>query len=179
MEFSTDYKTHADPIVNLFTATFTASEGEEEGQLIGGLARRLLTETPAGDIYVYTAWEDGSLLGSICFTRLTYTDEPRTIFLLGPVAVATERQRQGIGQRLITHGITSLREKGVDIVVTYGDPNFYSRVGFTSVTQDEVPSPYSLQHPEGWLAQSLTGDTITPLKGPVYCVEAFKDPIFW
>jgi predicted N-acetyltransferase YhbS len=93
--------------------------------------------------------------------------------------VATERQGQGIGRQLLIYALQALREAGIDIAVTYGDPNYYSRVGFAPVTEAFIPAPFKLQYPEGWLAQSLTETEITPLKGAVHCVEAFNDPAFW
>lgn len=179
MVFSDDYETRADAIAALFTATFTAAEGAEEGALIGDLARRLMAETPAEDLRVFTASEDGELVGGLFFSRLTYEGDPRTVFLLGPVSVATQRQGQGTGQRLIAHGLDALRQEGVDIAVTYGDPSFYRRVGFRSITDAEVPVPFALQRPEGWLGQSLADGNLAPLKGPARCVSAIADPVFW
>ena len=179
MDFSTDYETRADAIAALFRATFTASEGAEEGALIGDLARRLMADTPPADLRVFTAWEDGALVGGIILSRLTYEGDRRTGFILAPVAVATDRQGRGIGQRLIAHGLDALRQEGVDIAVTYGDPAFYGRVGFMPVTQTDVPAPFALQHPEGWLGQSLTAASFLPLGGPACCVPALDDPVFW
>lgn len=179
MHYSSDYETHADAIVELFASTFTASEGVEEGRLIGALVRRLIIETPAGDLRVFTAWEDGAILGGIFFTRLTYGNDPRTVFMMAPVAVATALQGQGIGQRLITHGLDALRQEGVDIAVTYGDPAFYGRVGFKPVSEAEWPAPQPLQQPQGWIAQSLTDAPLTPVSGPARCVAAFDDPALW
>jgi predicted N-acetyltransferase YhbS len=179
MDFSTEYETQADAIAALFTATFTASEGAEEGALIGDLARRLMANTPVADLRVFTAWEDGAPVGGIFFSRLSYEADDRTVFVLAPVAVATKRQGQGIEQRLIAHGLDALRREGVDIAVTYGDPAFYGRVGFMPITQKDVPAPFALQHPEGWLGQSLTDDDLKPLAGPARCVPAINDPVFW
>ncbi|MTH94882.1 GNAT family N-acetyltransferase [Roseibium sp. RKSG952] len=179
MDFSKDYETRATDIAELFSATFTTSEGPEEGALIGALARRLIAETPAGDLRVITAWEDGVLLGGLFFTRLTYAGDPRKVFLMAPVAVVTGRQSEGIGQRLITHGLDALRQEGADIAVTYGDPAFYGRVGFRPAAEADLPAPQPLQQPEGWIAQSLTDAPLTPLRGPARCVAAFNDPAFW
>lgn len=179
MDYSTDYATHAEAIVGLFASTFAASEGAEEGALIGALARRLIAETPAQDLRVITAWENGVLFGAILFTRLTYANDPRTVFLLAPVAVASEHQGRGIGQRLIAHGLDALRQEGVDIAVTYGDPAFYGRVGFKPVTAAEFPAPQPLTQPQGWIAQSLTEAPLMPLRGPTACVAAFDDPALW
>lgn len=179
MDYSTDYETHADAIAELFASTFTASEDAEEGALIGTLARRLIAETPTEDLRVVTAREDGTLLGGIFFTRLTYAGDPRTVFMMAPVAVATARQGQRIGQRLIAHGLKLLRQEGVDIAVTYGDPAFYGRAGFKPVPEADLPAPQPLQQPHGWLAQSLTDAPLTPVCGPARCVSAFDDPALW
>lgn len=179
MEISAAFTKHLDEIAGLFAATFAASEGAEEGALIGELARRLMLDTPAEDLRVFTAWEDGVLAGCILFTRLSFEGDPRKVFMLAPVAVATARQGEGIGQRLITHGLDALRHEGVEIVVTYGDPNFYGRVGFKPVSVDALPAPFALQQPEGWQCQSLCDAPFRPFAGPVRCVEAFNDPVFW
>jgi predicted N-acetyltransferase YhbS len=179
MDYSTDYIPHAPAIAALFTATFTAAEGAEEGALVGALARRLIAGTPAKDLRVFTAWDDGALVGAIFFTRLTYGGDPRTVFLMAPVAVATARQGEGIGQRLIAHGLEALGREGVDIAVTYGDPAFYGRVGFLPVAQADLPAPHPLNLPQGWIAQSLTDAPLTPLLGPARCVAAFDDPALW
>ena len=179
MGFSTVDATQAERIAALFAATFRDSEGPEEGALIGALARRLIEETPAEDLRVVTAWEDGTLVGGIFFTRLTYEGDPRTVFMMAPVAVATAHQGKGIGQRLITQGLDALRQEGVDIAVTYGDPAFYGCVGFKPVSEAELPAPRPLGQPEGWIAQSLTDAPLTPVRGPSRCVAAFDDPALW
>ena len=179
MDFSTDYKTNADAITALFASTFSDSAGAEEGALIGVLTRRLIAETPAEGLRVFTAWEDGEIVGGIFFTHLTYENDPRTVFMMAPVAVATARQGQGIGQRLIAHGLDAIRREGVHIAVTYGDPAFYGRVGFTPVSDAELPAPQPLQQPQGWIAQSLTDAPLSPVSGPARCVAAFDDPALW
>lgn len=147
--------------------------------MIGALARRLIAETPTEDLRVVTAWEDGALLGGIFFTRLTYEGDPRRVFMMAPVAVATPHQGKGIGQRLIAHGLDALRQEGVDIAVTYGDPAFYGSVGFKPVSEADLPAPQPLGQPQGWIAQSLTDAPLTPLAGPARCVAAFDDPALW
>lgn len=179
MDYSTDYTTHVEAIADLFASTFTASEGAKEGALIGALVRRLIVETPPDDLRVFTAWQDGAPLGCIFFTRLTYVDDPRTVFMMAPVAVATAHQSKGIGQRLITHALDALRQEGVDIAVTYGDPAFYGRVGFQPVSEADLPAPQPLNQPQGWIAQSLTDAPLMPVRGPVACVAAFDDPALW
>nr|WP_296749490.1 N-acetyltransferase [Thioalkalivibrio sp.] len=179
MEFKTGHKGREAEIIDLFTVTFAASEGAEEGALIGELVRNLLDSTDEKDLVVFTAENDGTTVGGIVFSRLTYEQDERTVFVLAPVAVATDLQGKGIGQRLLTHGLTSLRSAGVDIVVTYGDPNYYAKVGFLPTREADAQAPFPLNHPEGWMAQPLTERVLAPLKGPSRCVEALNNPVFW
>ena len=178
LEFSSEWTGNPEPIAALFTATFTASEGPAEGALIGALAHRLITTTPSRDLRVVCARQDGVLVGAIVLSRLAYDNDNRLVFLLAPVAVSAEWQGKMVGQSLIAHGIEVLRREGVEIVVTYGDPKFYRRVGFVPIRQADVPAPFDLQHPEGWQGRSLNGAPLL-LKGPARCVEAFNDPTFW
>lgn len=179
MRFSTELQGRDDELVELFTATFTASEGEEEGALIGGLVRGLLSDTAEQDLVVIVAEENGRLIGGILASRLLYEQDKRTLFILAPVAVATAQQRKGVGQRLLTHALAALRRARVDVVMTYGDPNFYSKVGFRPISEADARAPFALSHPEGWLALSLTDQPVTPLEGPSRCVAALSDPVFW
>ncbi|MCB1426971.1 MAG: hypothetical protein KDJ89_14950, partial [Notoacmeibacter sp.] len=89
MEFLNGTEGRQQAIIDLFAATFTASEGREEGALIGELVRNLLETTPDDDIHVFTASENGALAGAAIFTRLTYPQDARTVFILSPMAVAT------------------------------------------------------------------------------------------
>ena len=99
MEFSAASKGREQQIIDLFTAAFTASEGEEEGALVGGLVHNLLRGTPEQDLFVFTAVEAGAIVGSVCFSRLTYDQDERTVFILAPLAVTTEHQGKGRSAR--------------------------------------------------------------------------------
>ena len=174
-----DPTSRADQIAQLFKDSFTDSEGAEEGAVIHDLARDLLTTTPKDDLRVFVAEADGTLRGCVISTRLRFAKDPRTAFLLSPMAVATTSQGQGIGQALIRHALEVLQAEGVDVAVTYGDPRFYGRVGFEPVTTDTVPAPLPLNMPEGWIAQSLTDAPLTPLVGPSLCAPALDRPDIW
>lgn len=166
-------------IAGFFADVFAASEGAEEGRVIGGLVRNLLTSTPVKDRYVFSCRDGEALAGCIIFSRLVYDRDPRTVFMLSPVAVETGRQGEGVGQALLRHGLKEMGHAGVDVAVTYGDPRYYEKVGFLPVSQDVAPAPQPLSQPEGWLAQSLTDRPLTPLQGRPRCARAFDDPSYW
>ena len=165
-------------VKELFVKTFSDSEGESEGLLIGALVEELLTTTDRRDLRVFAAREGDFLAGCILFTRLTFEGD-MDAFLLAPVAVLTRYQGKGVGQQLIRFGLESLREEGVPQAFTYGDPAFYSKVGFRPVTEDMLRAPLPLTQPEGWLCQSLNGHDIPRIPGKSSCVKAFDNPAYW
>jgi len=165
-------------VKELFVRTFSDSEGESEGLLIGDLVEELLTTTDRRDLRVFAAADGDSPAGYILFTRLTFESDIEA-FLLAPVAVLTRYQGKGVGQGLIRFGLESLRQEGVALAFTYGDPAFYSKVGFRPVTEDMIRAPLPLTQPEGWLCQSLTGDDIPRIPGESSCVKAFDNPAYW
>lgn len=179
MQFAEDYKDRIPEITGLFRSAFAASEGKGEGDLIASLVLEMFATTAAGDLFAFSALDGGSLAGSILFTRLRYDQDSRTVFILSPVAVQTQRQGQGIGQALISHGLNAMRGHGADAAVTYGDPAYYCKVGFQQITEAQAAAPQPLSHPEGWQAQSLKGAELTPLRGRAHCVPALDNPVYW
>ncbi|MCU7940934.1 MAG: N-acetyltransferase [gamma proteobacterium symbiont of Bathyaustriella thionipta] len=165
-------------IKQLFTKTFSDSEGQSEGLLIGHLTYDLMTSTDDHDLYGFVATENTQIIGSIFFSRLTFECEINA-FLLAPVAIHPNYQGKGIGQKLITFGLNALKENGVELTFTYGDPDFYSKVGFSFIAENLVKAPLKLTYPEGWLGQSLISDEIQAIRGNSYCVEAFNNPEYW
>lgn len=167
-----------DEIKKLFTQTFSDSEGKSEGLILGVLVNDLMMTTQDEDMYGFVAIENENIVGSIFFTRLTFKSKI-SAFMLSPVATHTSHQAKGTGQKLIAFGLNSLKQAGVELVVTYGDPNYYSKVGFKQITEKTIKSPFPLSQPEGWLGQSLVSDEIQPITEKPICVEAFNNPDLW
>jgi len=174
-----EYKANnTEEVTQLFTDTFSDSEGKEEGLSIGHLVRDLVTDTDEEDFLGFVASENNQIIGSIFFTRLTFQNDINA-FILSPVAVRTSCQGKGVGQKLINFGINQLKERGVALLVTYGDPNFYSKVGFQPVSEEIIKAPLKLSQPEGWLCQSLVDGDIESIPGDSCCVEALSRPEYW
>ncbi len=179
MKITTGFVGREQALTKFFATTFTTSEGPDEGALIADLVRDLLAETPTKDIRVFCAEDEGLVIGAAIFTRLTYAGDPHIVFLLSPMAVAPARQRQGIGKALLAHALEALRSDGIQIAITYGDPNYYGRVGFVPITENQARAPLPLSLPHGWLGQSLTEDEMLVLQGPSTCVSALKRSGVW
>ncbi|WP_064608275.1 GNAT family N-acetyltransferase [Photobacterium sp. J15] len=178
MKLSIYNSSQKEEIKQLFCNTFSDSEGETEGKLIGDLAYDLIDITDSNDLFIFVATENKKIIGSIIFSRLTFETQI-SAFLLGPVAVQTAKHGKGVGQALINFGLQTLKDHGVQLAFTYGDPNFYSKVGFAHVSEEQIKAPLALTYPEGWLAQSLVSEKVAPIKGNSSCVEAISKPVYW
>ena len=98
---------------------------------------------------------------------------------MSPVAVLTDHQGKGVGQRLIRFGISHLKSEGARVLFTYGNPEYYARVGFRQIGEDIARAPVELTMPFGWLGQSLTDGGLGPLVGESRCVEALDNLEYW
>jgi predicted N-acetyltransferase YhbS len=165
-------------VTTLFTSAFTASEGDKEGKLIGKLASGLSSYFDDQDIICFGTYENESLIGSIFFTRLRFSASIQ-VYLLAPVAVRTEHQQRSEGQALINFGLKQIENRSANVTVTYGDPTYYSKVGFRPLSETVIKAPLDLSMPEGWLGQALMGNRIPTLNGRPTCVMEFDDPAYW
>lgn len=95
------------------------------------------------------------------------------------MAVAPGRQRHGIGQALLSHALDALRSEGIQIAITYGDPDYFGRVGFLPITEHQARAPLPLSLPHGWIGQSLTGEPMPDLRGPSTYVSALNRNDLW
>lgn len=100
----------------------------------------------AGDLTIsLVAEEDGKILGHVAFSRVKIDGVDNGWFGLGPISVAPERQRQGIGKALIAKGLELLDGMGASGCVLVGNPDIYSRAGFESdgrLTYQDLDTKY-------------------------------------
>jgi putative acetyltransferase len=178
MKYSVFNLSNTQEVVALFIDVFSTSEGEKEGRSIGKLVSNLIATTKPKDLIGFVAIDKGCIVGCIFFSRFTVPGG-QVAFILSPVAIATEMQGGGIGQRLIAYGLEHLRSQDVSLAFTYGDPAFYSKTGFEQISERVVKAPVTLTQPLGWLAQSLDGKPVQAMNGSTHCVEALSDPAYW
>ena len=178
MKYSEYNPSKIEEINKLFIKTFSDSEGKSEGLVVGELTNNFMTTTDTNDFYCFVATENDEIIGAVFFSKLTFENNTKA-YILSPMAILTEHQVKGIGQKLINFAINILKGNGVEIVITYGDPNYYSKVGFSIISEEIVKAPLKLSYPEGWLGQSLVSDIIEPIAGKSYCVEALNKPGLW
>ena len=98
----------------------------------------------AGDsVFSLVAVEDGTIAGHAMFSRL---QAPFRALALGPVAVLPDRQRMGVGSRLIREGIARSEAAGWLGIFVLGDPAYYRRFGFDAGKARGFASPYAGPH---------------------------------
>jgi len=85
------------------------------------------------------------VVGQIAFSPVVISDNSKGWYGLGPLAVAKDWQRKGIGPQLVKEGLAALRELDAKGCVVFGDPGFYQRFGFINIEKlllSGYPSEY-------------------------------------
>jgi putative acetyltransferase len=121
---------------------------------------------------------DQALVGHIVFTMCRIAGRSDKVALLGPLAVASNWQRRGIGTALIQEGFEHLKNDGVAQIQVLGDPAYYGRVGFEP--DNRVTPPYALPEEwrEAWQSIRLGGDE-APLSGELLVPQPWRQQALW
>ena len=161
-------------IRTLYAAAFPAQEAET----VAALAVELLaTDTPA---FSLVSEADGQVFAHIAFSPVCVDDDSGIAgFILAPLAVLPEFQKNGTGSKLVEAGLDRLVDEGADFVLVYGDPAYYGRFGFDADIAAGFLPPYPLEYPFGWQCR-LLGDRAggRPPVG-ISCVAALSRPELW
>lgn len=116
--------------------------------------------------------DGGAIVGHICFTPVIIESTDRLIMGLAPMAVAPERQKQGIGSQLVRFGLDECRRAGAVAVVVLGHPEYYPRFGFRPASPIGLRSEYDVSDPV-FMVLALTPGV--DLRGIARYHEAFAD----
>ena len=99
--------------------------------MISNLASDLSSETASPSIRSLVAEVDKQVIGYVSYSPIFLrSDASISGYILAPLAVSPEHQKQGVGSRLISTGVDMLGADGVDVLLVYGDPEYYGRFGF-------------------------------------------------
>ena len=118
------------------------------------------------------AEQDGAVVGHLLLSRLPTVVEgqPLRAVALAPVTVLPERQRQGIGSRLVRASIEAARELDVAAIIVLGHPRYYPRFGFSVAAAQGLSAPFS---GEAFMALELVPGALAGKAGSVCYPEAF------
>jgi predicted N-acetyltransferase YhbS len=89
------------------------------------------------------AAEGRRIVGTVRLWQVSAGPDRRAL-LLGPLAVASDRRRRGIGSTLMHHALREAARLRHGAVLLVGDAPYYSRFGFSSEKTDALwlPGPY-------------------------------------
>lgn len=156
----------------------TFPEGEK--QIVSELAVNLLNEKTIPQTIAFVAEIEGLVVGHVAFSPLTIqNDENLQAYIMAPLAVMPDYQKRHIGAKLVKSGIAWLKQKGINILFVYGDPEYYSRFGFSTDVAAGYTPPYQLQYPFGWQAVILNGVDKAKAPGRISCVKSLRNPELW
>ncbi len=140
-----------------------------EAKLVGALREQ------ARPILSLVAEERGAVVGHIMFSPVSlpgYSGPP--MMGLGPMAVQPERQRSGIGSRLVLEGLDTCRELGAGAVVVLGHADFYPRFGFVPASRFGLASVYPVPD-DVFMALELQPGSLSQASGTVAYHPAFRE----
>ena len=121
------------------------------------------------------AEHDGRIVGHIMFSPVTLVGEPELkIMGLAPMAVASARQRKGIGSALVGAGLEQCTALGFGAVVVFGHPTYYPRFGFIPSTRWNFHCEYEAP-PEAFMAIELQEGYLAGRAGTIRYHPAFAE----
>ncbi|NWH07744.1 MAG: N-acetyltransferase [Alphaproteobacteria bacterium] len=111
-----------------------------------------------------TAWEDGTLRGSLRFWPIAIAGVRGLI--LGPLAVQPDQRGRGIGIDLMQQGILKAQAMGVPFIILVGDEPYYGKVGFKRLPQGQIEMPGPV-NPARLLGLELVAGALAAAQGLV------------
>ena len=134
-------------------AAFPAAENKVIMDFVAGLA----SETVTPPIQSLVAEVDHRVVGYGACTPIFFRPDTCICgYILAPLAVLPNHQKRGVGSNLIRTATDRLAKDGVDVLLVYGDPDYYARFGFKQDIARPFVPPYALEYPSGWLGRMLS-----------------------
>ena len=123
----------------------------------------------SGDaILSLVAEDDGKIAGHVMFSKLT---TPPRCLALAPLAVAPDRQKEGIGTALIKRGLAMAQASRWRAVFVLGDPAYYTRFGFSVEDAAKFDTPYPKDYT---MARELVPGALKAMDGALTYAAPFS-----
>ena len=117
-------ETDLDSILKVIETAFS----DEENKVIMNLVQELHQETTSPSIKSLVAEVDNQVIGYVSYSPIFLKSDSRMSgYIIAPLAVSPENQKQGVGSNLINAGIDLLTKDGAGFLLVYGDPAYYGR----------------------------------------------------
>jgi len=136
---------HAAQVAAVVEAAF---ERADEAEMVAALREGRAAVVSLIAQVTAEAGEAGAIIGHVVLSPVTIggSSEPRGLGL-GPLAVAPEFQRRGVGSRLVEAALRRARLLGYSYVVVLGHPPYYPRFGFLPASRFGLSYPAPVPDP--------------------------------
>lgn len=144
------------------TVHLAAFETSTEADLVDAL------RSDAAPIVSLVAEDDGGVVGHILFSPVTLLGvSTPTLMGLAPMAVAPEKQRQGIGSKLAVEGLEECRRINAAAVVVLGHAEYYPpRFGFVPGSRLSLRCEYEVPE-DVFMVRELYEGALKGLSGTI------------
>ena len=169
-----------EPDLNTILKVIETAFSDEENKVIMNLVQELHRETTSPSIKSLVAEVDNQVIGYVSYSPIFLKSDSSIVgYILAPLAVSPEHQKQGVGSNLIKSGIDMLTKDGAGVLLVYGDPAYYGRFGFKEEIGHLFVPPYPLQYPFGWTGMMLNDTPVPERPIQFECVSALSKPDLW
>lgn len=119
------------------------------------------------DVVSLVAVDADRVVGHIFFSAVFVSTAGGAVQGMGlaPMAVLPERQRQGIGSKLVHVGIDAMRKRGCPFVIVLGHPEYYPRFGFVPASRHGLSCQWDGVPDEAFMVLILDDDTMASVSG--------------
>jgi len=127
------------------------------------------------DAVSLVAVDDNRIVGHIFFSPVFISGGKGTIQGMGlaPMAVLPERQRRGIGSRLVRAGIDVMRERNCPLIIVLGHAEYYPRFGFVPASRHGLSCQWDNVPDEAFMALILDEAAMASITGTVRYRDEF------
>jgi putative acetyltransferase len=120
----------------------------------------------------FVAEDDGSVIGHVLLSYVDVLPSQSLLLQVAPLAVAPERQGQGVGSALMRAALEEADQRSERVVLIEGNPAYYERFGFTSAAELGFVAPEGT--PQQYFMAKWLGTPDPDLQGTVVYPPAFR-----
>ena len=158
-----------DHIKQIYSLNEAAFEDSAEARIVDALR-----ENCPGTLSL-VAEADDEIVGHIFFSpvKIEWSGTVIKGMDLAPIAVRPDRQRQGIGSRLVRAGLEILEEQEYAYVIVVGHPGFYTKLGFEPASKYHLTCQWERLPDKAFMIVVNDPSSILGVKGVARCSDEF------